>query len=271
MSVRLDALLVDFEKLWPLEYAEAWDSVGLVSGNHAQTIKRVLLSVDVTASVLQEAEGFDLVLSHHPLLLKGVTSIAEQTSKGAVLAAAIRQGTALYAAHTNADSVIGGVSDSLAVSLGLINTEPLVPSQWSGVGSGRIGELPQQITLLELAKRLAIVLPPTASGIRVSGDHETLVKTIALCGGAGDAFIGQALKSAADVYITSDLRHHVVQEALESASAENRIISFIDVSHWAAEWVWLHNAANQLRVLHPSIEFVVCELRTDPWDFVVTQ
>jgi putative NIF3 family GTP cyclohydrolase 1 type 2 len=147
----------------------------------------------------------------------------------------------------------------------------LVPGASYNIGTGRLGDLIEPVTLLGLAQRLAKVLPATATGVRVAGNHESAIKRIALCGGAGDAFIEQAYDSGADVYITSDLRHHPVQEAREKALAQNRSMAFIDVSHWAAEWIWLQGAAETLSRLHPSIEFKVCELRTDPWDFVVTQ
>ena len=271
MSIELHALIRTFEGLWPTSQAEEWDSVGLVSGDINQKIARVLLSVDVTAELIEEAEGFDLVLSHHPLLLRGINSVAKQTSKGSVLVSAIQSGIALYAAHTNADAAIGGVSDSLATAIGLKTSEPLVKTSVAGIGSGRIGTLPQAQTLLSLAQRLGTVLPSTAGGIKVAGNHESTISRVGLCGGAGDSFIEAAYEQGADVFITSDLRHHPVQEALEKAAAEGREISFIDVSHWAGEWVWLNNARDALKLLHPDVHFEVSDLRTDPWDFVVTQ
>jgi dinuclear metal center YbgI/SA1388 family protein len=271
MTVTLGELIKDFETLWPTQYAEQWDSVGLASGNLGQSVSRVLLSVDVTQEVLREAAGFDLILSHHPVMLKGVLSIAEQSAKGSVLTSAVRQNIALFAAHTNADSPAGGVSDTLASLLGLRDAGPLIPSEWASVGSGRVGNLTEPSTLLELSRQLAGILPPTATGIRVSGDHDALITRVALCGGAGDAFIDAAFDTGAQVYITSDLRHHRVQEARERALAENRSMAFIDVSHWASEWLWLQVAASQLSKLHPTIDFQVCDLRTDPWDFVITQ
>ena len=96
------------------------------------------------------------------------------------------------------------------------------------------------------------------------------VSTVSLCGGAGDAFLAEPAVLASDVYITSDLRHHPASEALEQARVAGGP-ALIDVAHWAAEWVWLDTAAEQLRRALPSVDLAVSDLRTDPWDFVVVQ
>jgi putative NIF3 family GTP cyclohydrolase 1 type 2 len=97
------------------------------------------------------------------------------------------------------------------------------------------------------------------------------VKRVALCGGAGDSFISAAAASGADVYVTSDLRHHPVQDALEQAKAAAKHFGLIDVSHWAAESLWLETAAAQLSSAVSDVKFVVSDLRTDPWEYAVTQ
>jgi dinuclear metal center YbgI/SA1388 family protein len=278
MAVELEHLIDSFEKLWPLAGAESWDSPGLVAGNPRDRISRVLLSVDVTAEIMSEAiDGeFDLVLAHHPFLLKGVTSLAEQTSKGSTLAAAIRNAVAIYAAHTNADIVQNGVSHVLAKSLGIQTPIALVQDaadfhQHSPEGHGRIGDLASPIKLGDFARLIAKILPSTATGIRVAGDFEMLVQRVAVCGGAGDSFIGAAIAAGADVFVTSDLRHHPTQDAREHALLNDGKPALIDVAHWASEWLWLEIAAEQLGKAFPSIQFVVSQIRTDPWDFVVTQ
>ena len=273
MSHTLSELARFFEELWPLEGAEDWDSPGLVSGSLTQPVSRVLLSVDVTHEVIEEAEngGFDLVLAHHPLLLKGVKSVSESNSKGSLLSKAIRSNISIYSAHTNADIVEAGVSDVLAKALGLSSVEPLVPTSKNGEGHGRIGTLAKATTLGEFARLAARVLPSSATGVRVAGDFDQLVQRVAVCGGAGDSFIDAAIQAKADVYLTSDLRHHPIQEARELVHLGVGCPAFIDVAHWAGEWLWLEVAAAQLTNRFENIQFVVSQLRTDPWDFVVTQ
>ena len=268
----LARLLETVEQRFPLAGAEEWDRPGLTTGSPTQHVKKVLLSVDVTAAVVAEAiEGeFDLLLAHHPYLLRGVNTVAESTAKGAVLANAIRSGLAIYSAHTNADIVENGVSDTIAKRLGLHAIQPLLPSA-DGVGHGRVGLLGDSTTLGQFARQLAQVFPATASGIRVAGHYDAPISKVALCGGAGDSFLPQAMATGADVYISSDLRHHVVQDAREAGVAGGSGIAVVDVSHWAAEWLWLEQLALELRTLHPEVSFEICDLRTDPWDFVVTQ
>ena len=273
MSVELSQLTAVFEQLWPLEGADEWDAPGLVSGSENQRVSRVLLSVDVTHEVLAEAQdgAFDLVFAHHPFLLKGVQSVAETNSKGALLANAIRSNIAIHAAHTNADIVKAGVSDVIAKSFGLQQVRPLIAGTNQLEGHGRIGNLASAVKLGDFARILAKILPASATGIRVAGDYDQQIQTVALCGGAGDSFISAAFEAGADVYVTSDLRHHPAQDAKELERLSSKPFSLIDVSHWASEWLWLEVAASQLSQRIPNVQFVVSHIRTDPWEFVVTQ
>ncbi len=273
MGTTLARLLEVFEELWPVSGAEDWDAAGLVSGAVTDSVSRVLLTVDVTSEIITEAiEGeFDLVLAHHPFLMRGVTTLSAETAKGSTISRAIKSSVAIYAAHTNADIVADGVSDTMAKRLGLVDLEPLAGKPGSDVGHGRIGKLLNPATLGSLARHIATVLPSTATGVRVAGDYEQQINRVALCAGAGDSFMKQALDAKVDVFITSDLRHHVVQDARESAILNSGAPAVIDVSHWAAEWLWLDVAAAQLASRFPNIQFVVSHIRTDPWDFVVTQ
>lgn len=273
MAVELAQLTATFEKLWPLSGAEEWDAPGLVTGNQKQRVSRVLLSVDVTSEIVDEAlDGeFDLVLAHHPYLLRGVNTLQESNAKGATLSKAIRGGLAIYAAHTNADVVATGVSQVMAESFGIQDAKPLVPSTDVNVGHGRVGELAAPIKLGDFARLIAKVLPSTATGVRVAGDFDMEIQRVAVCGGAGDSFISAAMLAEADVYVTSDLRHHPVQDAREQANLSGGTPAIIDVAHWASEWLWLEVAADQLAKLFPNVQFVVSQIRTDPWGFVVTQ
>jgi dinuclear metal center YbgI/SA1388 family protein len=260
------------ETLWPPSGAEPWDAVGLISGDLDAQITSILLAVDAVLDTVAEAvdDGYDLLLVHHPLLLRGVTSVSTDRYKGAALARLIRADCALIAAHTNADVVETGTSGTFAAKLGLRDVRPIVPGVDSAMGIGRIGELPAPMTLGGLARVLAALLPATATGIRVSGDFDTEVRTVALCGGAGDAYLTEPKVLAADVYITSDLRHHPASEARENARV-GAGPGLIDVSHWASEWLWLESAASELEAALPGVDVTVSDLRTDPWDFAIVQ
>ncbi|TXK17451.1 Nif3-like dinuclear metal center hexameric protein [Homoserinibacter sp. GY 40078] len=258
-------------ELWPLDGAEPWDAPGLVVGDPAAEVLRIHLAVDAVAETVDEAleVGAQLLLVHHPLLLRGVTSVAEDRYKGSVVARLIRGGCGLLAAHTNADIVEDGTSAVLARALGMLDARPIVPSSWNAArGLGRVGELETPMALGDLARKLMDVLPPTAQGIRGAGDFSTPIRRVALCAGAGDSLIENPAVSGADVYITSDLRHHPASEARENARVAGGP-ALLDISHWAAEWLWLEPAAAALRDALPGVEVTVSELRTDPWDFAL--
>ena len=258
--------------LWPLAGAEEWDSPGLTVGNNASPVSRILLAVDAVDATVTEAIAVeaDLLLTHHPLLFRGVTTVAEETYKGGLLSRLIRGNVALLACHTNADVVENGVSDVIAQALGLTGISPIAIGATPAIGIGRVGNLSVPETLGALARRLGKILPATASGIRVSGEYDQVISRVALCGGAGDSLLAEPAVTHADVYITSDLRHHPAQESRERSLMTSGP-ALIDVSHWASEWLWLETAAQQLRLLFPEVDVLVSDARTDPWDFVVVQ
>src|SRR5699024_10148127 len=132
--------------------------------------------------------GAQLLVTHHPLLFKPVQSVAADTDKGGLIHRMIRAGIAHFAAHTNADRAVGGVNDALADVLGLVDTAPLTPVEgptFSGAGLGRIGSLPEPMTLARFAELVAGAIPSTAGGIRAAGAPDRPVQRVAVCGGSG--------------------------------------------------------------------------------------
>lgn len=272
MSATVAEVNAVIERLWPLSGAEAWDAPGFLVGTPSTVVHSIHLAVDAVAESIDEAIAFgaDLLLVHHPLLLRGVTTVAEDRYKGAMVAKLIRADCALVAAHTNADVVETGTSGVFASLLGLAEVTPIVPSTDPAQGVGRVGTLPEPTSLGALARLLGELLPATASGIRVAGDYAQPVERVALCGGAGDSLLSAPAVLAADVYITSDLRHHPVSESRANSQVSGGP-ALIDVSHWASEWLWLETAAGELREALPELTITVSDLRTDPWDFAIVQ
>ncbi|MGA8247818.1 MAG: Nif3-like dinuclear metal center hexameric protein [Nocardioides sp.] len=363
------AELVELLHGWyPPETADEWDAVGLAAGDPEADVSRVLLAVDPVLPVAREAAewGAGLLVTHHPLFLRGVHGVAETTPKGRTLAALTRAGCGLLTAHTNADHGTPGVSDALARALGLRDVRPVSASgpaldkivvyvpmthverlrvaiaeagageigdydscSWTSTGEGRfrpldgahpaigrVGDLEvvdearveavlhrsrrtqvvramlaahpyeevaydvmeladpatattgagrigdvDETTLGELAEAVARALPPTARGVLVGGDPGRVVRRVAVAGGAGDFLLGEVLGSGADVYVTSDLRHHVASEFLEQGGP-----SLLDVSHWAAEWTWLPELAVRLgAALGDTVGIRVSTICTDAW------
>jgi dinuclear metal center YbgI/SA1388 family protein len=275
-AATLGMIQLAVEELWPESLAEDWDEVGLVAGHPTAEVHRVMFAVDPTSEVIEEAIDFgaELLITHHPLLLRGVTSVAANTAKGKAVHRLIESGTALMTVHTNGDSAVGGVSDVLADALGLQNVVPLTPAT-NGLpeeGIGRVGDLEDVLTLGDFAARVFGILPSVAGGVRVSGDRDGLIRRVAVCGGAGDSLFGEVRASNADVYVTADLRHHPASEAREAAVNDRPYL--IDVSHFASEWLWLPAAAealgNVLTDQGHDVEIRVSTTNSDPWDFILT-
>ncbi|MGB5951009.1 MAG: Nif3-like dinuclear metal center hexameric protein [Ornithinimicrobium sp.] len=261
------------ESLYPLDTAQSWDQVGLVVGEPERVVHAVVLAVDPTLSVIQEAAdlGADLIISHHPLLLRGIHSAAADTSKGASLQGLILGDIALYCAHTNADVATNGVGHALASACGLLETDPLTISE--GQELGRVGDLPESMTLREFAEHLGSALPLTASGMRVAGPPEATVQRVALLGGSGDHAFADVVASGADVYVTADLRHHPALEAREQAQVGSQTPYLVDAGHYASEALWLPLLQRALiRSLGDrgvTLRIDISTRCTDPWTFVV--
>jgi dinuclear metal center YbgI/SA1388 family protein len=264
---KLSTLVTKFEQFWPTDHAEDWDNVGLVVGSGDNEIKKILVTVDLTHAVLDEAVALDveLILTHHPVLYKPVTTLAEDGLKGALIARAIRSGISIYSAHTNADAQKDGSSSLLAVAFGLKKLQPLVKTA-GGFGHGCLGHLAKPIPLREFALSISEAIPTTARGISVAGDGDRLVQTVAVCGGAGDSFLSDVLVCDADVYVTSDLRHHPALDALETPRAKP--LALIDISHFAAESLWVDAAATRLASIR-GLEILISNINTDVWNEVI--
>ncbi|WP_431918105.1 Nif3-like dinuclear metal center hexameric protein [Micromonospora wenchangensis] len=260
-------VVAELDRCYPPAWAEEWDRVGLVLGEPTDPVRRVYGTVDVVPETVAEAlaAGADLIVAHHPLLLRGVSSVAPTTWKGRIVHDLIRAGVALYVAHTNADVAAPGVSDALAARFGLTGLRPLQPSApasasaGGGRGIGRVGELPAPLTLAALTGRAAAVLPATVWGVRAGGDPARIVRTLAVSGGSGDGFLAAATAAGADAFLTSDLRHHPAGEHLAAGGP-----ALLDAAHWATERPWLDDVAAHLRAGF-GVETVVSDLDTDPW------
>lgn len=369
---RLADVQAVLDALYDPRWAQDWDAVGLVTGDPEQEVRRVLLAVDPVEAVMDEASewGADLLVTHHPLLLRGVHGVATTHPKGRAVTRLVRQGLALVVAHTNADVASPGVSDALARAVGLSGLRPLRPTAeepplklvtfvphehtdrlvdalaeagagrigayercaWTSEGTGtftardgahpavgdvgtvervaetrvemvvhparrtavvaalraahpyeepaydllvtatrsgdrglgRVGELSEPESLRAFAQRVSGGLPATAAGVRVAGDLDAPVRTVAVCGGAGDDLFDDARSAGADVYVTADLRHHPASESLAHGRP-----ALVDCSHWATEWPWLADAERLLRegleAQGATVETRVSRIVTDPW------
>ncbi|MFI1387229.1 Nif3-like dinuclear metal center hexameric protein [Streptomyces griseoaurantiacus] len=266
---RLSQVIAALDALWPAARAESWDAVGTVVGDPDREVTRVLFAVDPVQEIADEAVrlGADLLVTHHPLYLRGTTTVAASTFKGRVVHTLIKNDVALHVAHTNADTADPGVSDALAGALDLRVVRPLVPDPSDPAGRrglGRVCALDHPLTLREFAAHAAARLPATAQGIRVAGDLEASIRTVAVSGGSGDSLFDDVRAAGVDAFLTADLRHHPVSEARAHSP-----LALLDAAHWATEWPWCELAAGQLDEVSDrngwDLRVHVSQTVTDPW------
>ena len=197
-------------------------------GDTGRDIRSVLLTTDVTTDVVDEAimRGCQLIISHHPLLFHGLKQVCGQTPQARIVEMAIKHDIAIYSAHTNLDSVVGGINTKLAERLGVTGYRILVTGENQSSGLGVIGRLPQPMSYTDFIAHVHDTLDCTYE--RYTKAPKSSVETVALCGGSGAEFIEEAIAQGADVYLTADCKYHEFQDA------EGRI-GLIDIDHWISE------------------------------------
>lgn len=253
---------------YPHDSAQEWDRVGVVLGDLSSEVSKIYFAVDVLPETVAQARewGADFFIAHHPLFLFELAEPAPGEEPKPIapwksqLAAELElAGITLFTAHTNADIAEPGVNDALAESIGLVNVTPMPE------GLGRIGEIVRPVPLCKFVEQISRNLPVGANGVRATGDPEQLIKRVALCGGSGDDRIEIVQGLGVDAYLTSDLKHHRVTEALAAGAPV-----LIDAGHFATEWPWLAQAARLLaedlaREGYAPVEMKISEISTDPW------
>jgi dinuclear metal center YbgI/SA1388 family protein len=264
MTATVRDVVAALEAAYPTELAASWDAVGLVCGDPAEPVQRVLVAVDPVAETVLEALELDaqLLVTHHPLLLRGVHGVPADDPKGALVHRLVRAGVGLFCAHTNADAADPGVSDALAHALELPVISVLDPREGAlRTGLGRVCELPQPESLRAFTDRVRDALPETAWGLRAGGDPRRVVQAVAVCGGAGDSLLGLASAAGVDAFVTADLRHHPASEHLAAGGP-----ALVDIAHWASEHPWCAQAAAVLSsTLGGTVDVHISYRRTDPW------
>ena len=252
--MELDALLSLLGRFVPPQLAEERDNVRLLIEPEASDITRILVALDCTLEVAQEARevGAQLVLTHHPLFFKPVRKISRSDPDTAPAYALIRSGIGLYAMHTNLDCAIGGVNDALAMALGLTDIRPLLlpelPLGEETQGLGRIGMLKEQVPLHVFARQVGTCLDTV---VRMGGKKETPIWRVAVVGGSGGDYVKQAKAAGADVLVTGEVRHH---QALEAAALG---LGVVEAGHYETECVVLKPLIAGLQAALNEIQYKI--------------
>lgn len=207
--MKIKEVATTLERFAPLPLQESYDNAGLQIGlTEAEDVSGVLLCLDVTEQVVEEAEreGCNLIVAHHPLIFRPLRHLTGSTQPERVAALAIKKGIAIYAAHTNLDNADGGVSHRMARELGLCNTTFLQPAANGQSGSGVIGTLPAPAAPIDFLIRVKQAFG--IESLRFSQSRKKRISRIALCGGAGDFLIDVAAAAGADMFLTGEIGYH---------------------------------------------------------------
>ena len=207
MEYKVKDMTAVIEQFAPLSLQEGWDNSGLCIGSPEAPVTSVLLGLDCTPELVDEAIscGADMIVTHHPLIFSGLKKISPDNPVGEAVMKAIKAGISIYAAHTSADKVIAGVSGAMAARLGLENVH-ILDEDGEGTGLGVVGDLSEPISAEEA---VALVKERfSLKAMRASRPVEGKISRIAMCGGSGGSLIGAAEKSGAQLYISGDISYH---------------------------------------------------------------
>lgn len=259
--LRVKDIIDEIEKLAPPELAEEWDNVGLMVGDLYQRVSTVFVCLDVTSENVQRAIdcGADMIISHHPLIFSPISNIVEQDISGRILTTLIKNEISVYSAHTNLDNADGGMNDALADRLNLVQVrrfyddECIDPSGNPIDNIGRVGSLDVPMPFEDYIELVNNSL--NCRAIRYAGNPQDIVSTVALCSGSGGDGIYSAYHAGADVYVTSEIKHHQAQLAFELG------INLIDAGHFETENIicqfiteYLEDAFDGLNVIPSDAE-----------------
>lgn len=243
-------------------YACDWDNVGLLVGSRSKEIKKIYIALDATDEAVTEAiaVGADLLLTHHPLLFRGIKRITDEDFIGRRIIAMIRADLSYYAMHTNFD--VMGMADLAAEKLKLTDCVPLEVTcveEGNAYGIGKAGDLEKPVSLAECCQRVK-----DAFGLQhvvVFGKLDQTVKHMALCPGSGKGTLQHALDTGADVYITGDIDHHTGIDAVACKMA------VIDAGHYGIEQIFMQYMKQFINKHMPAVEVVV-QRRIDPFQIL---
>lgn len=259
--IKVNNIINEMELLAPTYLKEDFDNVGLMVGDKNKEVKKVLLALDCTLKVIEEAkkENVELIITHHPLIFKRPSSITTDTLQGKKIIELIKNDISLYSSHTNLDSVENGLNDTIVSILGFDNFKILEKNKRDDkAGLGRIVSLNESIQLEDLISKIKKSL--NINNLRVVKGKDKVDK-IAIINGSGQDFIGKAVALGADCIITGDTTYHFASDYKEME------ISILDVGHFASEQITFFNVMENLKEKFKDVEFITSTVEEDPFSF----
>ena len=252
-------IYVLLDQVFPYNLAEKWDNSGLVCGNPDAMVSSVLVSLDITLDVINEAKelGCNLVISHHPMIYDGIKSVTTDDLTGKKLSALIKNDIAAISCHTNLDIAENGVNDTLAKKCGLKNVKAFLD-----VGTnqflGRIGEV-EKTTIADFAEKVKAALG--CNGLRYC-DGGKAVQKVAVIGGAGGSFYQEALKAGADTFVTGDCKYSNFLPSYELG------FNLIDAGHFWTENIIIDTLIKTLSNSYPNLKILASQKNKDIIKFI---
>ena len=250
------------EKQSPKSYACNWDNVGLLVGREDKEIQKIYIALDATDEAIEEAiaNGADMLLTHHPMIFKGMKRVTQEDFIGRRIIRLIQNDMVYYAMHTNFD--VMGMADLAADYLGISDTRVLEITSVSETGEegiGRYGSLKKEMTVRECCEEVKQAF--SLENVKVFGDLERKVKTAAISPGSGKSVISNALQAGVDVLITGDIDHH------EGIDAVAQNMTVIDAGHYGVEHIFIPYMEQYLKREAKELEIAVQPL-TFPFQII---
>ncbi|GAA0068922.1 Nif3-like dinuclear metal center hexameric protein [Clostridium sardiniense] len=263
MGIKVKDIKYAMNKIAPEVLKEDFDNVGLMVGDEEQEVSKILLALDCTKKVIEEAKdnGCDMIITHHPLIFRKPNKIIKNDLLGSKIIELIKNDISLYSSHTNLDSVENGINDTIVKMLGFTSCEIIEESRINGfnnAGLGRIVRLEKETNIKEIISLIKKNL--NINNLRVVEGVNT-VKTLAIINGSGQDFISEAVKLGSDCIITGDTTYHFASDYKELG------VNIIDAGHFNTEWLVFLETMKTLKENFKNIEFIDSKVSNDPYTF----
>ena len=253
---KLREIIAALERLAPLKLQDEWDNSGLQVGFPDAEISRVLVCLDITEAIVEEAVArkCNLIVSHHPLLFKPLRQVSDTTYQQRCVVRALASGVSIYSAHTSLDNAPGGVNHQIASLLGLQDLRWLSPQEGEDAGAGLVGELPQPERDADFLARVKRTF--SVQCLRHSAPDGRMVRRVALCGGAGAFLLRDAIRAGADCFLSGEFHYHDY--------FENGGVLLAELGHYQSEQYTQDLLQAYLQANCPGVEVVKTGLDTNP-------
>lgn len=254
--MKLRDIVAALERLAPLRLQDEWDNSGLQVGFPESEISGILVCLDITEAIVDEAasKGCNLIVSHHPLLFKPLRQVSDATCQQRCVVRALASGISIYSAHTSLDNAPGGVNHKIAALLGLQNLRWLLPQDGEDAGSGLVGELPQPEADTEFFARVKRLFGVQC--LRHSEPDGRQIRRVALCGGAGAFLLRDAVRTGADCFLSGEFHYHDY--------FENGGVLLCELGHYQSEQYTQDLLQEYLAANCPGVRVVKTDQDTNP-------